>query len=350
MKKIVCIVGTRPQLVKHSVLINLLKQDFLVETLNTCQHYQFELNELLQEDLFENEFFLQLDIARDLLPAARLGEMINKIANYLNKSKPDSVIVYGDTDSTLAGALAAHKSKINLIHIEAGERSGNMEMPEENNRIITDSLSDILFCSSKKALLNLNKESSSKKVIYCGDLMKDLILKKSSLATRKSLNKDYIYCTIHRNYNQNNPRKLQELLKALQLLNTTIIFPLHPATLKTIQSFCPDLEAYANIQFQSPLTYSDSICYQKFAKAIITDSGGIQKEAYWLKRPCITIRKETEWTETLKGQWNQLLYENISLLHDYLYTQPVERCYDPELYGNGNAGNIINTNLISILN
>jgi UDP-GlcNAc3NAcA epimerase len=349
MKKIVCIIGTRPQMIKHSVLINSLKTSFEVETLNTQQHYSYELNALLQEDLFSNVEFEQLDLDPNHSPAIRLGEMIMKIGSYLQFSKPDAVLVYGDTDTTLAGALATKKCKYQLIHVESGERSWNNEMPEEQNRILTDSLADILFCSSSPAYNTLKKEKN-KSIIFSGDIMKDLLYEKASVIVRPPIDGEYVYCTIHRNYNQNNPLKLQEVLNQLQLLGTLVIFPIHPATLKTAKGFGIHLNSYSNIKFLSPLSYSDSIHYQKYAKAVITDSGGIQKEAYWLKRPCITIRKETEWIETLKGNWNQLIYNDLHLLGDLIQNHPEENYYEPSLYGNGNASSIILENLSSLIN
>lgn len=349
-KKIVCIIGTRPQLIKHSVLLKTLKTSFLIETVNTQQHYSYELNNLLHKELFNGDVFFKLDLQYDLEPAIRLGEMISKIGLFLQSSKPDAVLVYGDTDSTLAGALASKKSNHYLIHVEAGERSGNMEMPEEHNRIITDALSDLLFCSSSFAMKMLKSTNINKPIIYSGDIMKDLLHEKAISIVQRPFEDEYIFCTIHRNYNQKNPFKLIELLNALNSMSYKVIFPIHPSTLKAMQDCGAIFDPYSFIQFVSPLSYIESIRYQKFAKVIVTDSGGIQREAYWLKRPCITIRKETEWKATLSGNWNQLLYEDLSILPEIIKIQPDKDTYNTDLYGSGNACTIIKNNLLSLLN
>lgn len=349
MKKIACIVGTRPQLIKHSLLSEALSQAFVVQTVNTQQHYQYELNEQIIKDLYPENDFYNLFLEQ-CLPAARLGEMVLKTGIFLNEAKPDAVLVYGDTDSTLAGALAAQKSRLPLIHIEAGERSFNNEMPEEQNRILTDLLSNFLFCASKAALSHLQKEHPSKNIVFTGDIMKDLALKKAGNFAAPLLQEPYLFCTIHRNYNQKNTIKLKALLDVLKGLHSTVIFSMHPATFATIQQEGINEKDYASIQFLPPLSYSQSIHYQKFAMAIITDSGGMQKEAYWLKRPCFTIRTETEWTDTLKGNWNRLVYDDLSLLETLLHDLPDQNEYDANLYGNGNAGALITNELITLLN
>jgi UDP-GlcNAc3NAcA epimerase len=349
MKKIVCIAGTRPQIIKNSILVSSLQSSFSITTLNIYQHYDCGLNDLLKNELYIDHIFHDVTLD-NTIPAPRLGEMIIKISSLLQKLNPDAVLVYGDTDTTLAGALAANKTGQCLVHIEAGERSCNFEMPEEYNRIITDALSDILFCASLPAIENLKKEKNERQIIYAGDVMKDLALKKASLFLKPPINEEYIFCTIHRNYNQNNIEKINKLLDALQQLDSTVIFPAHPATLKTIEQLIQKENKYSNIRFLPPMSYFQSIHYQKFAKIIITDSGGIQKEAYSLRRPCITIRKETEWKETLKGNWNRLVYDDFSELKDFINLQPDEKAYDQNLYGNGNASDIIHQQLISLIN
>jgi UDP-N-acetylglucosamine 2-epimerase len=234
MKKITCIIGTRPQLIKHSALLNELEKSFAITTINTLQHYQYELNDLLSEELFQKKQFLNIEMANNLMPAERLGKMIIEINNIVNSNKPDCILVYGDTDTTLAGALAANKNNIKLVHIEAGERSYNKNMPEEHNRVITGNLSEIHFCASQNAVENLKKENITKQVFYTGDLMKDVFLKFTNELTAP-LAKNYFFCTIHRNYNKDNPKKLKELFDTLNVLPKKIIFPIHPATLKSLE-------------------------------------------------------------------------------------------------------------------
>jgi UDP-GlcNAc3NAcA epimerase len=347
LKKLFCVIGTRPQLIKHSILVQSLKSYFNIETLNSTQHYQHELNDQLMQDLFLNLPITNLNMDPSFSSAKRLGAMIQGIDQYLQQSQPDAVLVYGDTDTTLAGALAAYKNKFKLIHIEAGERSYNKNMPEETNRIIADQLSDLLFCASLQAINNLQKENNQNLYIYSGDVMKDLLLQKASCYSEPLILEEYIYCTLHRNYNQNNLQKIKEIIDVLCQLPYIIIFPVHPATRKSLREIGIKENIYKNIRFLEPLTYGVSINYQKFAEAVITDSGGIQKEAYWLKRPCITIRKETEWTDTLTGKWNQLLYDDLNELP--LLLQKEQTLYDANLYGNGQAGRIICENILNHL-
>jgi UDP-GlcNAc3NAcA epimerase len=348
MKKIACIIGTRPQLIKHSVLLKELERFFSVQTLNTLQHYQYELNDLFQKELYTDHKFYSVKIEPELPPNGRLGKMIFEISCFINQFKPDAILIYGDTDSTLAGALATNKASIPLIHIEAGERSFNREMPEEINRVITDHLADIHFCVSEKSIANLASERLLKKVFCSGDVMKDLLMQKS-LSISRPFTEPYLFCTIHRNYNRNNPEKLHDLLKTLSTLEKKIFFSVHPATLQTITANKIPVHHFENIQIMPPLSYSQSISYQKFAAAVITDSGAIQKEAYWLKRPCITIRKETEWTETLIGNWNQLIYQELHKIPDMLKNIPVESLYNYGLYGNGKASFFIAETLSTII-
>ena len=347
MKKITCIIGTRPQLIKHSALLNELEKSFTVTTTNTLQHYQYELNELLSEELFQKKQFLNIEMPQDLMPAERLGKMIVEINTIVNSDKPDCILVYGDTDTTLAAALTGNKNTIKLVHIEAGERSYNKNMPEEHNRVITDNLSEIHFCASQKAVENLKKENITGHVFYTGDLMKDVFLNFANELTFPPA-ENYFFCTIHRNYNKNNPKKLKELFTTLNALSKKIALPLHPATLKSLEFNGIEITGYENIQVMPPLSYKQSISYQKFSDAVITDSGGIQKEAYWLKRPCITIRKESEWTETLKGNWNQLVYDNLSDLNQMIKTIPDNKQYNEDLYGDGKAAVTI-TSILSKL-
>ena len=348
MKKITCIIGTRPQFIKHSALLNELEKSFTVTTINTLQHYQYELNELLSEELFQKKFSLGIEMPHNLMPAERLGKMIVEINNMVKDNKPDCILVYGDTDTTLAGALTANKNNIKLVHIEAGERSYNKNMPEEHNRVITDNLSEIHICASQKAVKNLKSENITGHVFYTGDLMKDVFLKfANELISPPAEN--YFFCTIHRNYNKDNPKKLKELLSVLNKLSKTIVFPQHPATLKSLEINGINIKSYKNIRVLPPLSYKQSISYQKFSDAVITDSGGIQKEAYWLKRPCITTRKETEWKETLKGNWNQLVYDDLSDLKQLIKTIPDNKQYNEDLYGNGKAAATIKSILFKLI-
>jgi UDP-N-acetylglucosamine 2-epimerase len=334
MKKIVCITGTRPQLIKHAVLLKEAQKCFSITSLYTGQHYQHELNTLLKNDLFDDSPFHNLTLEQTKCAASRLGEMIQKIAAVLRTNPPDAVVVYGDTDTTLAGALAATKCSIPLVHIEAGERSHNLQMPEEENRRLTDMLASVLFCVSEAAIQNLKWENAGGTAFCCGDVMKDLLLQTAQLFQKPILLEPYYFCTIHRSYTKQNRIMLSQLLDSLGALRSTVIFPVHPATQQTINEL-ENKSAHKNICFLPPVSYNESIHYQKFARAVLTDSGGIQKEAYWLQRPCITIRKETEWKDTLNGNWNQLAYNDLSILPQLL--QVPKGDHNAGLYGSGHA-------------
>jgi UDP-GlcNAc3NAcA epimerase len=346
MKRILCIIGTRPQLIKHSVLLKNLQQQFDVDTINTVQHYDDALNKNLIAELLGEVPIKNIDLNANASPGERLGNMISQLDIMIKESEPDAVLVYGDTDSTLSGAMSAHQNNKKLIHIEAGERSYNNEMPEENNRVLTDRLSSILFCASQRAVENLQAEKIQGDFFYSGDVMKDLLMQTVKHLHDRPHKEPYIYCTLHRNYNQKNKEKLIELISELGKLDQQVYFSAHPGTFETIKECGLHIQPPGNVKFLQPLPYSQSIRMLKFADAVITDSGGLQKEAYWLKTPCITVRTETEWTETLAGGWNHLLYEDFGMIKELL--KATRTGYNPELYGNGNACHFI-TNILKKL-
>ncbi len=307
--KIVSIVGARPQFVKLAALSYVLSRYFNEIILHTGQHYNDEMSDL---------FFRQLKIKKPLynlgIKSERQGEqtalMITGIEKVLIKEKPELVLVYGDTNSTLAGALAARKLNIPIGHIEAGLRSYNKKMSEEINRIVTDHISDILFCSSRRGVENLEKEGMVNNVYLVGDVMKDAILKFSLYANRYSnimrdlalKSRGYFLLTIHRAENTDSYERLKALIEIMEGLDAKIIFPLHPRTGRKIKEF--GIPIPSNIRHTSPVGYFDMLVLEQNAKIILTDSGGIQKEAFFLKTPCITLREETEWVETVAGGMN----------------------------------------------
>lgn len=329
-KRLASIVGTRPQFIKHAVLSKKLQNYFEIDLIHTGQHFHPSLYADIFEDLGLKPPDVLLDTANeDKIPALK---------NILSGGNYDAVLVYGDTNSTLWGAMAANLSHIPLIHIEAGERSFNPEMPEENNRIQTDRLSTLRFCVSDKSLQNLEQEGLAENSFVTGDIMKDLLLQKISTPISNPENQPYYFASIHRNYTQKDLYKLNEILDAINRLNYRVIFSLHPSTSKILQLAGTDINQYSNIQFIKPINYTDSIAYQFHSIAVLTDSGGIQRESYWMKKRCITLRKETEWTETLNGNWNQLLYGNLNLGESL--ELPLGS-HDPNLYGTGNACDLI---------
>ncbi len=337
---IVSVFGTRPQYIKHAVLLNAFKNKII--SIDTSQHYDNVLSGNIIKDLklpTPQVLSIALKNTDD-----RISAIQKKLITEFKKLNANVVIVYGDTDSTLAAALAAKKCNCILVHIEAGERSYNIDMPEEVNRIETDKLANLLFCVSKNAVVNLKKEKINRNVFFVGDLMKDILLKTTKKLVKPLVDYPYYFATIHRNYTQNNKAKLKEILAALNSLTHKVIFSLHPSTQKKMAAYKINVADFKNIHFITAPPYSASIQYQKFSEAVITDSGGMQKEAYWLKKKCITIRKETEWTDTLLHNWNILVYDNLkTTLPAALGILPIK--HNKKLYGEGNAATIIKKNI-----
>ncbi len=312
MKKILSVVGARPQFIKLAPLSESLRGKFKEIIVHTGQHYDSNLSKLFFKELQISEPVYNLGIG-SASHAVQTGEMLIALEKVYINEKPDLVIVFGDTNSTLAGALSAVKMSIPLLHLEAGLRSYKREMPEEINRIVADHLSDFLFAPTKTAIKNLENEGLKEKSFLTGDIMVDSLKNKLSYGLNNSnilkelniKNDDYILLTLHRPYNVDNPDKLSKLLNLLSHIKTKIVFPIHPRTQKIISKY--NIKAAKNIILIEPVGYLDFICLEKNSLKIITDSGGIQKEAYILGKPCITIRPETEWVETVRDGWNILL-------------------------------------------
>ncbi len=309
--KIFSIVGARPQFIKLAPLSNLLSQYHEEIIVHTGQHYDYQMSERIFKDLGISVPDIHLEIAHTN-PTVQITEMMLKLEKAMNDGKPDLVIVFGDTNSTIAGALIAAKLCIPIVHIEAGLRSYNRNMPEEINRIVTDHVSNYLFSPTQTAFDILEKEGLAECTYFTGDIMVDTIRNNSRIAFEKSniisdlnlSNNNYNVLTLHRNYNVDDPQILFHILDEIGRLDEVTIFPIHPRTKKKIT----DTHSVSkNIQIIEPLGYLDFITLESHAKRIITDSGGIQKEAYILKKPCITLRTETEWVETVEQKWNLLI-------------------------------------------
>lgn len=341
MKKtrLASIIGTRPQIIKHSILSRALVPYFEVSTIYTGQHWDPALFQSLIIDLqllpptVINSLPLIIESREK-----RLQILVDNLKSSIAQLKPDLVLVFGDTDSTLAGAIAATSTGVPIVHIEAGERSFNQDMPEENNRVLTDQMSHIKFSVSRQSLENLQKEGIASNSFLTGDVMKDLLLVTAPKINEAPYSFEYYYASLHRNYTQADKPKLASLLDNMNELGLPVIFSLHPSTRKWLEKWDIDLTALSNIRFIEPVTYTRSIQLQKFSKAILTDSGGIQKEAYWLKKTCITLRKETEWLSTLEEGWNKLCYDG-SHVGELLLTPPGK--HDPCLYGDGYSSETI---------
>ena len=340
-KKILSVIGARPQFIKHFPLELELRKHFHLISLHTGQHYDDKMSNIFFEELgiIRPNYLLSLENSSH---AGQTGEMLIAIEDVLIKEQPDAVLVYGDTNSTLAGSLAAAKLNIPVIHVEAGLRSFNKLMPEEINRIMTDHLSTLLFCSSEVGVVNLKNEGIDKGILLTGDLMKDA-QNKFVNKIEDSIDGDFIYLTIHRPYNTDDIIRLTSIIEVLNNIGKEVFFPVHPRTMKMIQKSSIDLSVFSNITFIDPVGYVDSLKYQKNSFCVITDSGGIQKEAYWLKRKCITLRSETEWTETLIGGWNNLIFDDLSQIEEVFNSIPDENQYDYNLYGTGTAAQKISS-------
>lgn len=310
--KILSIVGARPQFIKAAPLSREIRKKFKEVLVHTGQHYDHNMSPI---------FFKELSIpnpdynlgAGSGGQGEQTGKMLIELEKVLAKEKPDMVLVYGDTNSTVAGALAASKATIPIAHIEAGLRSYKRTMPEEINRVVADHLSDLLLCPTETAVKNLKKEGITKGVYDVGDVMYDALLTNIKIADYKSkilktLNltpKTYLFTTVHRVENTDDEDNLNSILNAFAESGENIIFPIHPRTKKMIKKF--KFKISSNVIIINPVGYLDSLILQANAKKILTDSGGVQKEAYILKVPCITLRKETEWIETVRDGWNILV-------------------------------------------
>ncbi len=314
--KILTVVGARPQFIKAYPVCKALQQaghdEFII---HTGQHYDHQMSRVFFEEMGIPKPDANLGIGSGS-HGKQTGEMLAHIEQLLISEKPDWVLVYGDTNSTLAGALAAIKLHIPVAHVEAGLRSFNREMPEEHNRVLTDHCSELLFCPTQTAVDNLENEGIMNGVHLVGDTMYDAVLAFSEIARKKSsilkdldiTAKNYILTTLHRPYNTDNPDNLRNIISALESINKSIVFPAHPRTRKMIAETNIDIQENApKILFIEPVGYLDMLRLEMNADMILTDSGGIQKEAYFFEVPCVTMRPETEWIETVEGGWNILV-------------------------------------------
>jgi UDP-N-acetylglucosamine 2-epimerase len=274
------------------------------------------------------------------------GQMLMRIEKVLLAQKPDWVLVYGDTNSTLAGALAACKLRIPLAHVEAGLRSFNREMPEEHNRVLTDHCSDLLFCPTQTAVDNLAREGITQGVHLVGDVMYDAVLQFAEVARHRSTilqdlgltPKSYLLATVHRPYNTDDPDRLRSILEAFAETGEIVIFPVHPRTRQRMAEFglSNPPSAIRNPKFIEPVGYLDMLVLEQNARLILTDSGGMQKEAYFFGVLCVTLRPETEWVETVEVGWNVVVGADSDRIAEVIHSfvPPVER---PSLFGDGQA-------------
>jgi UDP-N-acetylglucosamine 2-epimerase len=309
--KVLTVVGARPQFIKAAAFSRALRQHHTEVLVHTGQHYDPGLSDV---------FFDELDIPKPdhhlgvgSGPHGRqTGQMLERLEAVMRDESPDWAVVFGDTNSTLAGALAAAKLGIPLAHVEAGLRSFNRSMPEETNRVVADHCAGLLFCPTQTALDNLKVEGLADRAFLTGDIMYDSLLDQSPRARERSdvlerLGVEagaFILATVHRPSNTDDQEALGRILDALAMLDQTVIFPMHPRTRFALAR--GDLETPPHVRVIEPVGYLDMLVLQSSARTVLTDSGGVQKEAYLLATPCVTLREETEWPETLTAGWNVL--------------------------------------------
>lgn len=344
MKKIVTILGARPQFVKAAVLSRVIAEnnDFEEVIIHTGQHYDVNMSEI---------FFTEMEIpvpkynlhVNGLSHGAMTAQMMEKIEKVLLDEKPDAIVVYGDTNSTIAGAITAKKLDIKVVHIEAGLRSFNMKMPEEINRILTDRISDLLFCPTDTAVHNLKIEGFDHfdaQVIKSGDIMKDAVKfysrfsgERSKIISNLKLGEgSFILATIHRQENTDDLEKLRNIFEGLELLSkeVRVVIPLHPRTRKILKLN----NLNYNIEIIDPVGYFDMLELLKHCLAVITDSGGLQKEAFFNKKPCIVAREETEWTELVENGFATLVGSSKEkMLNAFQNYRSTSLDYSINLYG-----------------
>ena len=344
--KIATIVGARPQFIKSAPVSRELRKVAKEALIHTGQHYHDNMSEVFFRDLELPSPDYNLGVGSGP-HGAQTAAMLKLIEEVLVEERPDYVLVYGDTNSTLAGALAAAKLHIPIAHVEAGLRSFNRRMPEEINRVMTDHLSTLLFCPTVTAIKNLAQEGITEGVHLPGDVMYDALLQSVEIAKQRStilseLNvnpQEYLLATIHRPYNTDSGENLENILAALRDIGERVIFPVHPRTRQCLArlGFDNGQPGSENLQFVRPIGYLDMLVLEQNARLILTDSGGVQKEAYFFAVPCVTLRPETEWVETVETGWNVIVGANRARIMSAVNGKQWPRETPPPLFGNGRA-------------
>ncbi len=355
MKRILTVVGARPQFIKAAAISHVISEKYpeqiIEDILHTGQHY---------DDAMSGQFFSELDIP---LPKYNLGvgsdnhgaqtaAMLKGIEDIILSEHYDGVLVYGDTNSTLAGALAASKQHIPVYHVEAGLRSFNRSMPEEINRVVTDHVSSLLFAPTQNAVQNLKNEGfTDEQIVFSGDVMLDNVRRYASpFPPQRGGKEKIILATLHRDFNTDNPERLKNILSALNSIaeqyNTPILFPLHPRTNKKLQSLNYKLSTL-HFKLSKPLSYFETLGALQQAHLVLTDSGGLQKEAYFCGKPCVILRPETEWVEIVDAGAALLADANPERI-----LNAVDKLWDTKphtttAFGNGHAAEIIIKKIIS---
>lgn len=345
--KLITIVGARPQFIKAAVISRVIRQTGGIEEIivHTGQHYDANMSDIFFDELQIPRPGYNLE-AGSGTHGQQTARMLERIEEVLIKEKPQMVLVFGDTNSTIAGSLAAAKLHIPVAHVEAGLRSFNRAMPEEINRIATDHLSDYLYAPTQNAMNLLAAEGLASKSYLTGDVMCDSVIYYNELAKKQSFTKpfsDYFLATLHRQENTDNPERLNAILTAFSRLDLPVVLPLHPRTKKMLG------ENYSlkNISIIEPVGYLQMLNLVSNSNKVLTDSGGLQKEAYILGKQCITLRDETEWIETLENGWNYVVGTNIDLIIEH--TKKPVPSIQGKPFGAGKAGEIIINHILQVI-
>ncbi len=343
--KFLHVVGARPQFVKLAALSREIRKQFQEVIVHTGQHYDSNMSDsfFTDMDIPLPDYNLEAGSGTQGTQTARMLEGIEKV---VLTEQPDMIVIYGDTNSTLAAALVGAKLQIPTAHVEACLRSFNRSMPEEINRIVADHTSDILLCPTQTAMINAKAEGLLDKSYLVGDVMVDSVTygvskaaMSSQILQRLCLSPDsFSLLTLHRPYNVDDPANLKHILDGLNSLGEPVIFPVHPRTRKVITDKIQS--NWENILLVDPLSYLDFMMLHQNSKRMITDSGGVQKEAYLLRKPCITLRTETEWTETVDSGWNLLLPPSSPNFQDQILSF-IPPTLHPDLYGTEVSHNIV---------
>jgi len=339
--KILTVVGARPQFIKAAAVSNIIRKEHEEILVHTGQHYDENMSKIFFEELKIPKPDYNLGIGSGG-HGKQTGAMLIQLEELYLKEKPDMVLVYGDTNSTFAGAVCASKLLIPVAHIEAGLRSFNMNMPEEQNRILTDHISKYLFVPTTSAVKNLSAEGITSGVYNVGDVMYDATLNFTQISKEKSeimeelklSEGEFILATIHRAENTNDINRLRNIIEALNESGQNIVLPLHPRTKKYMDDY--GLVFKNNIKIIAPVGYLDMISLEMHCKKIVTDSGGVQKEAFFMNKPCITMRDETEWVETVENGWNIIVgTDKAKILDGIVNFKPNKAQQD--IFGDGHA-------------
>ncbi len=352
--KVLTVVGARPQFIKAAPVSRNLRTQHEEILVHTGQHYDENMSQLFFDELNIPKPDVNLEIGSGL-HAEQTGKMMVELEKLIVSHKPNCVMVYGDTNSTIAGSLAASKLNVPVVHIEAGLRSFNRHMPEEINRVLTDKISDLLFCPTKVAVEHLAKEGVIQGVYQTGDVMFDAALYYAEMAEHKDSVLDvigvepgkYLLATCHRPQNTDDKQTLTGIVQAFLETGKTIVLPIHPRTRGFLQKYdlINEINNSGTIKLIDPVGYLEMIQLEKNAEKILTDSGGVQKEAYFYKVPCITMRPETEWVETVQDGWNDLVGADKGKIQNAISSfNPASE--QNSHYGDGNASEI----MVNILN